>query len=72
MLLRYIGSDGDFKLKTGCVYRCKIYTKNGYIWIRVRMSSSVFRNKYIRIPYRSFERMYAEWRVYDEENEGGL
>ena len=70
MLLRFVGSDGDFKLKNGCVYKCKIYTKKQYIWIQVRRYSSVFRSKYVRIPYRSLARMYAEWRFYDEK-EGG-
>lgn len=66
MLLRFIGQDGDYGLKNGLVYLCKVYTKNNSIWVRARSYAFKFPKKYVYIPYYTIERMYSEWRVHAE------
>lgn len=61
MLFRFVGKDGDYGLKNGLVYPCKVYTKNNYIWVRVRNYAFKFPKKYVYIPYSSIERMSTEW-----------
>ena len=61
MLFRFMGQDGDYGLRNGLVYPCKVYTKNHYVWVRVRNYAFKFPKKYVRIPYSSIERMSAEW-----------
>lgn len=66
MLLRFVGQDGDYGLKSGLVYSCKVYTKKNYIWVRTKGYAVKFPKIYVRIPYRTIERMYSEWRAYGE------
>ena len=62
MLLRFVGQDEDYRLRNGIVYLCKVYTKDSYIWVRVRNKSLKFPNRYVYIPYRSLEHLFGEWR----------
>lgn len=66
MLLRFIGQDGDYKLKHGLVYDCRIYSKIECVWVEAKLSKSMFRNRCVHIPYPTIERMYSEWRAYGE------
>ena len=66
MLLRFIGEYGSYNLKTGLVYPCKVYTKDNFIWVRVRSYALKFPKRYVRIPYTTIESLYSEWRAYGE------
>lgn len=62
MLLRFVGQDGDYRLRNGLVYPCKVYTKDNYIWVRARSYAFKFPKRYVYIPYRSLEHLFNEWR----------
>lgn len=66
MLLRFVGLNEDYKLKHGLVYDCRIYSKNEYVWVKVKLNSLIFSNRFVHIPYATIERMYSEWRAYGE------
>lgn len=64
MILRFIGQNGDYGLKNGLRYICKIYTKDNFVYIRVRNYALKFPKRYICIPYRTVERMCSEWTTF--------
>ena len=63
MILRFVGQNGDYKLINGLVYPCKIYTKDNFVWVRVRSYAFKFPKKYVYIPYNSIEHMCSEWQT---------
>jgi len=66
MLLRFIGQDGDYGLKNGLVYPCKVYSKDKYIYVRAKSYAFKFSKRHVYIPYVTIERMYNDWRVCGE------
>ena len=71
LILKFIGSDGNFNLKHGVKYPCKIYTKGGrFICVRVRNYALRFPKKYVYIYYLSLNRLSNEW--VNEEGSGIL
>ena len=71
MFLRFVGQDGDYRLKNGIIYPCKVYTKDHFIWVQARNYAFKFPKRYVRIPYRSVERICYEWTTYDVKTEVG-
>lgn len=63
LLLRFIGENGDYGLRNSEVYPCKVYTKNKYIWVKVRNYGLKFPKRYISIPYCYVWRFHDEWRM---------
>lgn len=63
MILRFVGQDGDYRLRNGLPYCCKIYTKDNFIWVRVKNYALKFPKKYVYIPYNSIEDMCSEWQT---------
>ena len=63
MILRFVGQDGDYKLRNGLAYCCKVYTKNNFVWVRARSYALKFPKKYVYIPYNSIEHMCSEWQT---------
>lgn len=66
MLLRFVGQDKDYDLRSGLVYPCKVYTKKNFIWVRARNYALKFPKRYVYIPYVTIERLYSEWRAYGD------
>lgn len=64
MLLRFVGQDNDYNLRSGLIYSCKVYTKKNFIFVRVRNYDLKFPKKHTYIPYATINRLYSEWRVY--------
>ena len=60
LFLKFVGNDGDYKLRSGFIYECKIYTKKGFIWVKV--STYEFPKRCMRIPYNSFTALTDEWK----------
>ena len=63
MILKFVGQEGDYRLSKGLVYRCKVYTKDNFVWVRVRSYALKFPKMHVYIPYNSIERMCSEWQT---------
>lgn len=63
MFLRFIGEDGSMGLKHGQVYRCQIYTDDGFIcvsWKRKWLTNRM-------CPYRSLKALTENWETVEWE-----
>jgi hypothetical protein len=60
LFLKFVGNDGDYKLRSGFIYECKIYTKKGLLWVKAKTYE--FPKRYMRIPYNSFTDLTDEWK----------
>lgn len=61
LVLRYVGADGDYGLKRGLKYICKVYSKDRFICIRVRNYALRFPRRFVYISYISLAQLSNEW-----------